>query len=148
VNGHPVVAAGDLPATIGQAMPGEKVTLGIWREGESIERTAQLGDLNEKAPKLAKSDEGSDKGKLGLVLRSLAPQERREAGVTGGLVIEEVQGPAARAGVQPGDLLLSVNGKSVRDADEVRKVVRGAGKSVALLVQREGSRLFIPVRIG
>lgn len=57
-------------------------------------------------------------------------------------------GPAARAGVQAGDVLLAVNGTPVTSVDEVRQVVAKAGKSVALLIQRGDDRIFVPVKTG
>nr|WP_308621849.1 PDZ domain-containing protein [Massilia sp. Se16.2.3] len=90
-----------------------------------------------------------DKGaKLGLALRPLEPIERRQSGIASGLVIEDAAGPAIAAGVQPGDVLLSVNGKPVSSVEQVREMVGKATKSVALLIQRGSDRIFIPVRIG
>ncbi|MEO8121776.1 MAG: PDZ domain-containing protein, partial [Rhodoferax sp.] len=148
VNGQPIIASGDLPALIGAAAPGEKVTLEIWRQGKPDELSARLGDASEKAAKVAKADNSVDKGRLGLALRPLQPQEKREAGVDGGLLIEDAAGPAALAGVQPGDVLLAVNGSPVKNMDQVREVVAKSGKSVALLIQRDGNKIFVPVRVG
>jgi serine protease Do len=50
--------------------------------------------------------------------------------------------------VQPGDVLLSVNGRAVNSVDQVREVVDKSGKSVALLIQRGDDKIFIPVRLG
>jgi len=63
-------------------------------------------------------------------------------------VVERAGGAAARAGVEPGDVLLAVNGKPVQSVDEVQRVLQGKPKSVALLVQREGERIFVPVNLG
>src|SRR5690606_25182563 len=120
VNGTPIVASGDLPALVGQAMPGEKVTLEIWRQGKPEELTAKLGDAAEKVAGAAKAEEQVAKGRIGLALRPLEPQERREAGVDGGLLVEGSGGPAAMAGVQPGDVLVAVNGTPVKSVEQVR----------------------------
>ena len=148
VNGQPIIASGDLPALIGQSTPGEKVSLEIWRQGKREELSAKLGDVNGKAQQLAKGDEAVDKGKLGLALRPLQPQEKREAGVEGGLLVEKAAGAAARAGVQPGDLLMGIDGKPVYSVEQVREAVAKSGKSVALLIVRDGNKLFVPVRVG
>ena len=80
VDGEPIVASGDLPALIGQKKPGTKVALEIWRQGAREELTAKLGDASDKATAVAqKSEDGAGQGKLGLALRPLQPQERREA---------------------------------------------------------------------
>lgn len=148
VNGQAIVASSDLPALIGAAAPGDKVTLEVWRQGKREEFTAKLGDASTKTEKLAKTDDSVGKGKLGLALRALQPQEKRETGVNQGLLIEDAAGPAARAGVQPGDVLLAVNGTPIESVDQVRTIVSKATKSVALLIQRDGNKIFVPVRLG
>lgn len=148
VNGQRIVSSGDLPAVIGGAMPGDKITLEVWRQEKSEQLTAILGDANVNAVKVAKAVNGGDKGKLGLALRPLQPQEQRESGLEGGMVIENVAGPAALAGIQAGDVLLAVNGTPVKDIEQVRAVVAKSSKSMALLIQREGNKIFVPVRIG
>ena len=63
-------------------------------------------------------------------------------------MIEDVSGAAARAGIQAGDVLLAVNGKPVQSVEQVKSVIVGKPKSVALLVQRDGEKIFVPVKIG
>ena len=65
-----------------------------------------------------------------------------------GLLIEQAQGPAAKAGIQSGNVLLSINGTPAKDVNQVREAIGKSGKSVALLVQRDGSRIFVPVQLG
>ena len=81
-------------------------------------------------------------------LVSLGPQELREAQIDGGLLIADVSGPSALAGVQAGDVLLAINGTPAKSIDQVRAVVAKADKSVALLIQREGNKIFVPVLFG
>jgi serine protease Do len=148
VNGQAIVASSDLPALIGAAAPGDKVSVEVWRQGKREEFTAKLGDASSKTEKLAKADDGTSKGKLGLALRALQPQEKREAGVNQGLLVEDAAGPAALAGVQPGDVLVAVNGTPIESVDQVRTIIAKATKSVALLIQRDGNKIFVPVRLG
>jgi len=147
-NEQPIVASSDLPALLGQAMPGETAKLEIWRHGKRETLSAKLGDAGDKTAKAKdEQDESTPTGKLGLALRPLQPGERAR-GARDGLLVEDVGGAAARAGVQPGDLLLAVNGTPVNSVEQVREVVAGAEKSVALLVQRGGQKIFVPVKIG
>ena len=148
VDGQPIVASGDLPAWVGQAQPGQQAKLSIWRQGKPLELTATLGDASDKAVKQARNDDAVGKGQLGLSLRPLDPQERRAAGLNEGLVIEQARGPAAAAGVQPGDVLLAINGAPIKDITQVRAAMAKAGKSVALLIERDGDKIFVPVRLG
>jgi serine protease Do len=150
VNGQPIVGSGDLPALLTVASPGDKVALDVWRDGKIMRVNATLANASDKADKaepeqVAAVDSGS---KLGLVLRPLEPIERRQSGIAAGLVIEDARGAAANAGIEPGDVLLSVNGQPVSTVDQVRALVGTSSKSVALLIQRGGDKIFIPVRIG
>ena len=150
LNGQPIIASGDLPGMLSVAQPGQKVKLDVWRNGKMVGIEAVLGDASAKSSgnareEVASADPGS---KLGLALRPLEPNERRQSGLNAGLVIEDAGGAAARAGIEPGDVLLSVNGRPVSTVDQVRDVVGKATKSVALLIQRGNDRIFIPVRIG
>ncbi|MDM0043522.1 DegQ family serine endoprotease [Variovorax dokdonensis] len=143
-----IASSGDLPAAISLASPGDKVEMKVWRDGGAKEITARLGSLSDKGEQVASAGGDASQGRLGLALRPLQPRERSEAGLDAGLVVEDVDGPAALAGVQPGDLLLAVNGTPVRSVAQVREVVSKSDKSVALLVQRGDDKIFVPVRIG
>jgi serine protease Do len=99
------------------------------------EKTAQAGDSS------------AGRGRLGLAVRPLTPEERKEANVQGGLLVEESGGPAARAGVQPGDIVLMAGGKPVSSVGELRAATAGNG-TVALLVQRGEARIFVPMKLG
>ncbi len=148
VDGQPIVASGDLPALIGQASPGSQITMEVWREGRQQTLNARLGDASDKAAQVAKADGGAEQGKLGLALRPLQPDEKREAGVDGGLLIQDTGGPAATAGLQAGDVLVAVNGTPVKSVEQVRELIGKSSKSVALLIQRDGQKIFVPVRLG
>ncbi|MCZ2495959.1 Do family serine endopeptidase [Xylophilus sp. Kf1] len=148
VDGKPVVSSSDLPAAIALATPGDKVRLEVWRKGGSRELTATLGNISDKAVAVADSGSAPGQGKLGLALRPLQAEEKAESGIASGLLIEDASGPAEVAGVQAGDVLLAVNGTPVKSVEQVRGVVAGAGKSVALLIQRGEEKIFVPVRVG
>jgi len=81
------------------------------------------------------------------VVRKLTPQEREEVGKNG-LVVEQVTGAAERAGIQPGDLVLQLNGTPVTTPDQLKDAVAKSGKRAALLIQREDHQLFVPVEMG
>jgi len=143
--GKPIVAAGELSAAVGQAKPGDKVKLEILRKGDLREVTATLGAA--QAEKTAKAEkDGQGHGRLGLALRPLTPEERKEANVQSGLLVEEVGGPAARAGMQPGDIVLMAGGKPVKSVDDLRAATAANG-NVALLVQRGDARVFVPLKL-
>ena len=151
VNGQAIIGSGDLPAYIGMAAPGDKIQMTVWRKGADVTLSANLGSVNDKAD-TASNDTGSSAatggGKLGLALRALQPNERREAGVADGLLVEDAGGAAANAGVEAGDVLLAINGTPVKSVDQARALVGKSGKSVALLILRGGDKIFVPVPVG
>jgi serine protease Do len=147
-DGHPIVDAGQLSARVGTSAPGSKATLQIWRDGKSMELTATVGTA--AGGTLADSGEPGEagQGRLGLAVRPLSPDEKQQSGLTGGLLVQDVQGHAAEAGIQPGDVVLSVDGTPVQSVEQLRKLVQSHDKRIALLIQRGESRLFVPVGLG
>ena len=83
-----------------------------------------------------------------MTLRPLTPDEQRRAEVNGGVVVQNVAGAAAKAGIQPGDIVLSVNGEAITSTEQLRSLVTKAEKRIAVLVDRGNARIFIPVDLG
>ncbi len=137
----------DVPGAIGRLRPGVKVKLEIWRGGREQTIDATLAQPPEAKVKVAATQDNTG-GRLGLGVRPLTPDERRESGIPGGLVVEDVRGAAARAGIRPGDLILSISGAPVQSAEDVQKILKQSGSHVALLVQRDGMQMFVPITIG
>ena len=147
INGEPVLESADLSTRIGLAKAGDKVTLEVWRDKQAHTMTATLGSSDEKTD-VASSGEPADNGaRLGLALRPLNRQERGEVGASG-LLVENAEGAASRAGVAAGDVVLAVNGKPVASVDDVKAILAAKPKRVALLVWRDGNRIFVPVNLG
>ena len=147
VNGQKITRSGELSSLIGLAGPGERVALKVWRDKSAREISAKLGS-SDAGQKVAVDDGASQGAQLGLALRPLTREERREAKIDQGLLVEDVDGAAERAGIQPGDVLLAVNGRPVQSVEQVRGVLQGKPRSVALLVQRDGEKIFVPVALG
>jgi serine protease Do len=147
MDGQPISRIGDLTARVAARKPGEQASLGLWRKGAERSVEITIGEMPADKVALAGKSSG-EHSKLGVVVRPLASDERKAAKVDGGLVVEEVNGPAERAGIQAGDIILSANGESVKSVEALRARVSKADKNVALLVQRDGNRLFIPVQVG
>jgi serine protease Do len=148
VDGRDVENSIELPRVIGDSRPGTQVKLKIWREGQTKEISASLGEM--PAEKLAKADIETGKlnpSKLGVAVRPLTQEERGQIDSEGGLLVEQAEGPAARAGVQAGDVILAFNNQPVKSVDQLRRLVDKSRGAVALLIQREGNKIYVPVRL-
>lgn len=148
VDGNRVGDSADLPRIIGDLRPGTRIRLDVWRDGKNREIAAVLDELNPEAGSASGPERGeSAGGKLGLNARPLTAQEAAQVGVSGGLVVESASGPAARAGVQRGDIILALNNQPVTTIEQFRQYLDRAGKRFALLIQRGDARIFVPVRL-
>jgi serine protease Do len=152
--GHPIEHYGELSGAIASMKPGADVTLQVWRAGHQQDISVRITELKDQpqtaANQMAPQGHGasSHASALGLTVRPLTAQEKSQAGAPqAGLLVEEVSGPAAAAEVEPGDVILGVNGKRVRTTEELQDAAKAAGKNVALLVQREDAQIFIPLRL-
>jgi serine protease Do len=151
VDGTEVDTSAQLPGMIASKKPGSSVDIEVWRDGGVKRLSAKPVEIVDKGTKVANrnSEDADATAKLGLSVRPLEQEEKRQVDTTGDLVVEDVDGPAAAAGVQRGDIILGVNGKPVKSVEELRTAAKKTkGKIVALLIEREGGQIFVPVRVG
>ncbi len=146
LNGKDVPNSSALPPMASELSPGSTAQLGIWRGGKTLDLSVKIGELATPVASAEHGSAGGEQGRLGVTVRALTPEETRQS--QGGLLVEDATGPAARAGIRPGDVIVSVNGEPVRGADQLRATVGKAGKRIALLIQRGDNRLFVPVELG
>jgi serine protease Do len=148
VNGEALTRSGALSSVIGMAAPGEKVKLTVWRDRAALDLDAKLGGAVGTTEEVADAGDATQGPRLGLSLRPLQPGERQQVPGGAGLVVEQVGGAAERAGIEAGDVLLAINGKPVTSVEQIKGVLKSRPKSVALLVQRDGNQIFVPVPLG
>ncbi len=148
VNGKPIERSGQLSAAIAQLAPGSRAELEVWRDRGGRKIAVDIVELAEG--RIAQDDRGDARrsGALGLAVRPLSPAEKRAAGLDGGLWVEEADGPALEADVHPGDVIVGANGQRIATVEDLQAQVTKSKRSIALLVNRAGTTLFIPVRVG
>jgi len=150
VEGVRVADTADLPRIIGEKRPGTRVTLDVWRERRNMRVTAVLDEMpgdDEPAATPSVPQESDSIDRLGLRGRDIDPTEARRLGIPGGVLVEDVSGAAAKAGIRSGDIVLALNSQGVANVAELRARVKAAGKRFALLVQRGDGRLYLPVTL-
>ena len=162
LNGKPVDSAGELTRQVAIVPPGEQVKLDVLRGGKEKKqlafKVAQRPE-DEAQASAAAEEEGGEKGnnspKLGVSLQPLTPQVARQLGVNpddGGVVVVDVVdgGPAQRAGVRQGDLVVELNRQPVKKVEDVAAGLSRMkeGEMALLRVRRGDSALYIAVPVG
>ena len=144
-DGRPVETSIDLPRMVGATKPGTQVEMTLWRKGQKRTITAKVGEM--PAEKSASADLAKP-DRAGLVVSKLSEDQRRQLKVDSGVLVEDVVGAAARAGVRVGDVIVAVGSQAINSASDLEKIINEReGKSVALLVKRGDGSLYIPLKL-
>ncbi len=154
-DGKKLQRSSDLPLYASMAGVGKKVSVALLRDGKTKKVDLKLGAFpdDEVVTAGGKDGDGAAGGPLGLSLRDLSPElrERLHTSQKSGAVVDDVErgSAAAKAGLQPGDLVLKVDGDEVKSAQELVKLMKGkkSGQIVRLLLERDGSRLFVALKV-
>jgi serine protease Do len=152
-DGKVVNSSEDLPRLVGATKPGSRVSMQIWRNKAARDVQVTVAELQDDRA-AAQQKRGAKPpavtpGVLGMSLTDLTEAQRKELKVEGGLLVGEVQGAAARAGIRRGDIILAVNNQDVKSVEQFREQMGQVekGRIVALLVRRGGNSLYIPFRV-
>jgi len=147
-DGKPVNASIDLPRLVGATKPGTRSSLTVWRKGAQRELTVVVGELSEEKTAVAKATESRPPNRAGIAATNLSKEQKAILKITGGVLVEDTTGPAARAGIQSGDVIVAVNNQEVNSVEELAKLLDDpARKSVALLVKRGESAHYVSLRL-
>lgn len=148
-NGKAITSSSELLLIVTATPPGASAEFEVWRRGATTRLTAIIGELGPRETALARQPEESRIDRIGLTLTELTARERQELETEGALLVRSVSGPARRAGIRQGDVILAVNDAKVdRIADLNRALSALApGSVVALLVLRDESRAYVAVRL-
>ena len=141
VNGNEVRSSSDLPMTISSLKPNQTVKLGVWRKGQMLDVEIKLGTQNDIAAKSER--QSNDRGDNVDDFQFAAAGLTLIVNSNGNIVVSNVKGIAANAGLRRGDILLEVAGKEVHSQEEFNAAIESAGKNIPLLVQRGSSNLFM-----
>jgi len=152
-DGKTVNSSADLPRMVAQTRPGSKVTMQIWRKGAAKDVSVTVGEMPEEkvAQRAGRRDSkaGNVVARLGLTVSELSAEQRKELGIGGGLLVEDVQGAAAKAGIRRGDVLMALNNQDIKSVEQLTQLLNqyDKAKSVALLIRRGDGALYVPLRL-
>ena len=152
-DGKAVASSEDLPRIVGAIRPGAKVQMQIWRNKSPRDLLVVVGEMqDDRAARQARrggKPPATSPSQYGLTLSDLTDAQRSELKVSGGVLVENVQGAGARAGVRRGDVILAVNNQDVTSVEQFNQMMGqfDKGRIVALLVRRGTNSLYIPFRV-
>jgi len=152
-DGKTVASSEDLPRIVGATRPGSKVTMQIWRNKGTRDVQVVVAEMqDERAARQSRrggKPPATMPSQFGLTLSDLSDAQKSELKVSGGVLVENVQGAGQRAGVRRGDVILAINNQDVKSVEQFNQMMAqfDKGRIVALLVRRGANSLYIPFRV-
>jgi serine protease Do len=151
-DGKPVSSSEDLPRVVGATRPGTKVTVQVFRNKAAREVQLVVAELQDERATRQSRRGGKPPAAAtqhGMTLADLTETRRKELKLEGGVLVENAQGAAARAGLRIGDIILAVNNQDVKSVDQFKELMGQfeKGRIIALLVRRGANSLYIPFRM-
>lgn len=150
-NGTQIEKSSDLPRLVGNTKPGARSTVTVWRKGTNRDLSVTVVEM--EADNVAKKEEKKSKpaqpaNSLGLAVADLNEAQKKELRTDGGVIVEAAEGPAARAGLRPGDVILRLNNTDVKDAKQFNALVSKLEpkRAAVLLVRRGDASQFVPIK--
>lgn len=141
--GKPINQVSDLPRIVGGTKPGTKAALEVWRKGKAVKLQVEVGEMTDgdaasPGAQTPEAETATATDALGLKVTDVAKDVRKKLRIGGGVQVVEAEGPAANAGLAPGDVILTVNHVDITDAKQFAKVVSelSNARAAALLVMR------------
>jgi serine protease Do len=153
-DGKPIDKASDLPRMVGDTRPGSKVALQVWRKGSIRDLQLTVAELQPDQSPRARAQQESQPGAaaranaLGLAVTDIPAERRAQLGIRNGVLVEAADGPAARAGLRQGDIVLSLDNQDVGSAAQFNELSGKLDRSRThvLLVRRGDSAAFVPIK--
>ncbi len=152
-DGQAIEKTADLPRLVGAARIGSQATVTVWRRGKQQDIPVTIVELKDDKTAAAtkstpKKGAPAETNALGLHVSDLSAAQKRELKTDNGVLVESVQGRAAAAGVQQGDVILQVDNTEVHGAAQFNGLVAklDAKKAVAVLVRRDTVTQYLVIK--
>ena len=150
VNGEEVERSSSLPRLIGKGAPGTEVELTLMRDGEELTESVELGSWPDTEQQSAQAG-SNNQARLGVMVAEIDDTMREQLNVPGGVIVRQVESGsvAAEAGIRPGDVLVSIDHRSVSSSAELVEIVEALPTDRASPVRlfRDGRSLFVALRL-
>lgn len=156
-DGKPIGASADLPRMVAATRPGTRSVVQVWRKGKLRDVSVVVGQMVDETqaasrpPRAGRTPEPAV-NRLGLVVSELTVEQRRELGLDGGLLVDEVRSGAARSELRQGDVLIAlINRGSTAELKSVEQFSKllaqfDKGANITLLIRRGEMQTFVTIR--
>jgi serine protease Do len=150
-DGKSIETSSDLPRAVGSTKPGKKAAVEVLRKGAIKGLNVTVGESPFEKDEVATNNKTTkpEINRIGMVLRELTAQQKKTLNGRNGLLVADVQGLAAQAGIRRGDVVLGLNNTEVQSPEQFNKQLSAvpAGKTIALLIQRGENTLYVPIKL-
>lgn len=150
VNGETVDRSSSLPRLIGRVAPGNEVDLLLMRDGEERNESVELGSWPNAEQASVSSSSSDSQVRLGVSVTEIDQETREQLNLQSGVIVREVapDSVAARAGLRAGDVLVSLDHRSLTSPEELRRIVEDlpTDRAIPLRLYRDGRSLFVALR--
>lgn len=150
-NGSKVTKSADLPPLVGVTKVNTPVKVKLLRQGKEITVKVKLTELD-KAEQLADLEQGeSESDRLGAMVESLSKEDLDALNLPFGVLVKSTSsGAASKAGILPGDILVTIDFQPVKSVDVLKQILKEApeGRSLPVRVVRNKRSLFLPLVLG
>ncbi|RJG07030.1 DegQ family serine endoprotease [Noviherbaspirillum cavernae] len=148
-NGKLVESSADLARLVASTRPGTTVAVELWRKGASHKVQVAVAELAPERTAAQAEPKQMPANRAGLALSELTSQQLNNLKIDHGLLVRNASGPAQRAGIQPGDVVLAINDTPTSNIAAFEEhLARSKGGAVALLIKRGADTLYLPVKLG
>lgn len=151
-DGNAIIESSDLPRVVGSTKPNKLVEVVVLRKGKVKKLSFRLGEMPTEDIQISQNNKApiqDEANKVGLTLQALTPQQKKKLNGKNGLLVISSTGAAEQAGIRRGDVILGLNNSETQSVDQFNKQINAvpAGKTIAVLVQRGDSTLYVPIKV-
>ena len=152
-NSREINKSTDLPRVVGDTKPGTTAAVQVWRKGNSRDLTVTVADTDTVQVAAKKPDapaaNGNSASAFGVGVVDLSDAKKKDLNLKGGVEVTNLgDGPLARAGARPGDVIIRVADADITGVKQFEALVKtlDANKAVPVFIRRSDSTLVIPVK--
>ena len=152
-NGRDIGKSTDLPRAVGETKPGTSANVQVWRKGATKDLMVSVVDTEAGQAAVKKADgsnsSGANANSLGVAVSELSDGKKKELNIRNGVEVTGLgDGPLARAGVRPSDVIIRIADVDITGIKQFESIIKGldANKSVPVFVRRADSTMIIPIR--